>query len=190
MPRKAKEGDTQERILKAALRLFSSRGYEGVTVADVAAEAGVSRATVYRYFRGKRGLLLALLRTWHDFMEWIRRSGEPTGRSPWELVRVGGERVIQGLLAAPVLLREELLFLHLSAHDPQVREALADAYEAARQAVRDLVRLSPERVEADALAVFAVALLEGLLIQHLVDPERVDLIKLWPELLSLCEPQT
>ncbi|MCD6128922.1 TetR/AcrR family transcriptional regulator [Candidatus Bipolaricaulota bacterium] len=178
---------TRDRILEAALRLFSSRGYERVSVTAIAQEAGVSRPSFYRYFRNKRDVLLALLRNWHDLMEWIRRSGEPEGRSAWELLEAGGLRVIDSLLATPVLLRAELLFLHHATHDPEARKALAATFKAARAAARDLVELSPDPVDADTLSVFAVALLEGLLIQHAVDPEAIDPAALWPRLLHLCQ---
>lgn len=177
----------REKILEAALRLFSAHGYEATSVAAITREAGVSRATFYRHFRGKRDVLLALLRTWHDLMEWIRRSGEPEGRSAWELIEAGGLGVIDALLATPVLLRAELLFLHLATHDPEAKKALAATFEAARAAARDLVELSPEPVNAEAMAVFAVALLEGLLIQYAVDPEAIDPATLWPKLLRLCQ---
>ena len=47
---------TQERILAAATKLFIDRGYEKSTTAQIAKEAGVSRATVFWHFGDKRGL--------------------------------------------------------------------------------------------------------------------------------------
>ena len=47
---------TQEKILAAATELFIARGYEATRVADVAARAGVSRATVFWHFREKAAL--------------------------------------------------------------------------------------------------------------------------------------
>ncbi|HAF71489.1 MAG: Transcriptional regulator, TetR family [Acetothermia bacterium 64_32] len=178
---------TRKRILEAALRLFSAQGYERVSVTAIAREAGVSRTSFYRYFQDKRAVLLALLRTWHDLMEWIRRSGEPEGGSAWELLEAGGLGVIDALSATPVLLRAELLFLHLAAHDEEARRAVAETFRAARAAARDLVELSPDPVDADSLSVLAVALLEGLLIQYAVDPEAIDPAALWPRLLHLCQ---
>ncbi|MGC9530460.1 MAG: TetR/AcrR family transcriptional regulator [Candidatus Bipolaricaulaceae bacterium] len=176
----------KERIVEAALRLFSAHGYAAVSVTGIAREAGVSRATFYRHFSDKRAVLLVLLRSWHDLMEWIRRSGEPEGGSPWELLRASGLQVIDALLAAPVLLRAELLFLYLAGHDREARQALAETFAAARAAAGDLVSLSPRSVDREALAVLAVALLEGLLIQALVDPDNVDPVGLWPRMLSVC----
>jgi len=55
---KAKE--TRERILDAAIRLFSKRGYRGASVADIAKEAGVAKSAVFWHFESKDGLLNTL----------------------------------------------------------------------------------------------------------------------------------
>ena len=49
------------RIASAARRLFARRGYAGTSMADVAAAAGVSKATVFHHFGNKRGLYQALI---------------------------------------------------------------------------------------------------------------------------------
>jgi AcrR family transcriptional regulator len=50
--------DTRRRIIEAADRLFSTRGYEDVTVRDIAAAAGADPALVMRYFRSKNDLFV------------------------------------------------------------------------------------------------------------------------------------
>ena len=58
-------GDTRTRILDTAWKLVRERGLEAVTVADVAAAAGVSRQLVYVHFENRAGLLVAMARR-HD----------------------------------------------------------------------------------------------------------------------------
>lgn len=48
-------------VLDAAARRLASHGIAGTTVDDVAAEAGVSRATVYRYIGGKNDIVQAVI---------------------------------------------------------------------------------------------------------------------------------
>lgn len=50
----------EERILKAAQRLWSLRGARGLTLRAVAREAGTTTPTVYKRFRNKEALQLAL----------------------------------------------------------------------------------------------------------------------------------
>ncbi len=50
----------QARILDAAHGLFSAYGFDDVSMSDVAAEAGVARATVFNHFGSKRALVEAI----------------------------------------------------------------------------------------------------------------------------------
>jgi TetR/AcrR family transcriptional regulator len=49
------------RIETAARRLFANRGYAGTSMAEIAAAAGVSKATVFHHYRTKRALYEALV---------------------------------------------------------------------------------------------------------------------------------
>ncbi|GEM_PF-3232205 len=48
-------GETREKILNAAIRLFSRKGYRGTSVADIATEAGVAKSAVLWRFGTKNG---------------------------------------------------------------------------------------------------------------------------------------
>src|SRR5262245_48040654 len=50
---------TADRILDAAERLLARFGYDKTTVDDMAAEAGVSKRTIYLHFAGKEEVALA-----------------------------------------------------------------------------------------------------------------------------------
>ena len=54
---------TRKRIREAANRLFIKNGFKETTMAAIAKEAGLSRATLYLYFRRKEDLLLAYAET-------------------------------------------------------------------------------------------------------------------------------
>jgi AcrR family transcriptional regulator len=60
MPRTSERGGprTRARISQVATRLFLERGFDEVTVAEVAREAGVSSVTVFKHFPRKEDLLL------------------------------------------------------------------------------------------------------------------------------------
>ena len=54
--RETKKLATRQQIADVAMRLFVQRGFDQVTVAEVAAEAGVSEKTVFNYFPTKEDL--------------------------------------------------------------------------------------------------------------------------------------
>ena len=57
----AVDPSAQQRILAAAERLFSQRGYENVSVRDIANEAGVTHPLIYYHWASKRDLLAAVV---------------------------------------------------------------------------------------------------------------------------------
>jgi AcrR family transcriptional regulator len=57
---------TREELLQTAKELFEERGYDNVTVAEIAAGAGVSVKTLFQHFRSKEDLLLAELDAVHE----------------------------------------------------------------------------------------------------------------------------
>lgn len=71
------ERDSREHLLNAAAAVIVRQGYDKTTMSDIAAEAGMSRGTVYLYFQSKEDLLESLVfyevkqyvRTWLDHIE-------------------------------------------------------------------------------------------------------------------------
>ncbi|MBI5905231.1 MAG: TetR/AcrR family transcriptional regulator [Deltaproteobacteria bacterium] len=62
MPRRSpKNGaDKRDRILRAAIRIFSQKGFFNSKVAEIARASGVADGTIYLYFRNKDDLLISL----------------------------------------------------------------------------------------------------------------------------------
>ena len=56
-----KKLSSRERIVKAAVQLFSSRGITATTTKEIAEQAGVNEVTLFRQFGSKQGLLLAVM---------------------------------------------------------------------------------------------------------------------------------
>jgi len=54
-------GYTRERLLESATTVFATRGFESASLETIADGAGVTSATVYRHFRNKSDLLIAVV---------------------------------------------------------------------------------------------------------------------------------
>lgn len=59
----------RERVLGAARRAFSASGYAGANINGIASEAGISIGSLYKYFRTKEDLFLALIEEYHGLIE-------------------------------------------------------------------------------------------------------------------------
>jgi AcrR family transcriptional regulator len=61
-----KSGLRIEALLAVAREVFAEKGYERATALEIAQRVGVSEATVFSYFGGKRDLCLEVIRRWYD----------------------------------------------------------------------------------------------------------------------------
>lgn len=169
-------------ILAAAERLFGTRGVAGVTMDDVAAEAGVGKGTLYRRFGDKGGLAVALLDQRERELQQHMLSGTPPlGPGAPAAARLGAfVRAYLDLVAAQldlVLLSEtstpgarlrtgahafwrqhcRYLLAEADATDPQLRADLLLAGLAAEQ-VRYWLRDEQRDLDVLARALSAAAL--------------------------------
>lgn len=60
-PKTSSDDDQRSAIIPVALGIFLAKGYEKMTMDDVAHTAGVSKKTVYRLFESKRSLFIAMI---------------------------------------------------------------------------------------------------------------------------------
>ncbi len=98
--------ERQQQILDAAVAEIVRHGYDKTTMGDVADAAGVSRGTVYLYFRGKDELFEALVyreyleyaRTWLDLVESDPRGGTVGGYYRATLSAVNRRPLIAALM--------------------------------------------------------------------------------------------
>jgi AcrR family transcriptional regulator len=60
--RKKNTAQRREQILKAAMEVFSKKGYAAATIPEIAAAAGLAAGTIYLYFPSKRELFIAVIK--------------------------------------------------------------------------------------------------------------------------------
>jgi len=180
LTRAEKQAITRARVLDAAAKLFARRGFDGVSLDEVAAAAGFSKGAVYSNFESKAELLLTLLVERHS-----RRimDGLPTlfgGEGPpEERAREGGVRL------ASIIERDRegvLLFVELwvaAARSPRLRRKFAALYEQWQGLIIDLLRAQGDELEnllplpVPQVAAAAHALVEGFALQKVIDPKRL-----------------
>ncbi|MGV3527219.1 MAG: TetR/AcrR family transcriptional regulator [Candidatus Sericytochromatia bacterium] len=71
--RARKKRETHQHIVKVALRLFLENGYEATTLDTIAAAAGISRRTIFAYFKSKDDIVLTLqAAAWDSMLSELR----------------------------------------------------------------------------------------------------------------------
>ena len=67
VPQKRKRGlATMERVLETAAQLFAARGYDSVSLREIADAAGIRESSLYNHFSGKADILETLLVAFRD----------------------------------------------------------------------------------------------------------------------------
>jgi AcrR family transcriptional regulator len=159
----------RERILTAAARLFSTHGIDGVTLADVADEADVSRGNLYSHFGGKQELLHFICQPMFTYAaeQFQRLSSWPPAQAIEGIVRIHWTiwQEFPGALSVAHQLQDTSM--GDSAHTAHLQDAMRIFQQAAGE---NLLRVEP----ALAIKMFnavAVPLLE--LCQEAPDPDEL-----------------
>jgi AcrR family transcriptional regulator len=176
--RKLKGEASRERILEAALELFSERGYAATGVHEIARRAGIEKAALYWHFGSKEGLLAAVMdRTDAEFVERIqKRVARSAGGSDERL-----DLFITGLrkLAAE---RGHLVRLTLGVAiergnvSEEARSAMHRIFDRTRQAVEMgfAHALGVKLPDTDLIARLVLAYLYEAAVRGAIDPDGAD----------------
>ena len=156
---------TRAAILDAAEREFADRGFDATSLNEIAAGAGVSRATPSYFFGSKEGLYVAVLeRVFGERQQAARAAFEPL--EAWARdessgsLRAALERAVDGYMG---FLQQRPTFVRLLQHEdlaggrhlavtPRERNAMVEGFEALRKVAKRR-GLRPFRVD-EVLLVF------------------------------------
>lgn len=165
----------RQRVLAAAHRLFETRGVDGVSMDDVAREAGVGKGTLYRRFGDKAGLAMAVLSEHErDFQAQILRGDPPLGPGA-----PPAERLIAFLAALTDVLEANLDLLLMAETAAPGGRYRTRVYESHRLHVAVLLRQAHEGQDPGVMPDLVLAPIAADLYRHLrrdrgVPKEEID----------------
>jgi AcrR family transcriptional regulator len=162
---------TRDRIVRAAMALFATQGFEHASVTQIARRAGVSRASIFWHFGDKATLFSETCREFLvPFRDMLAAS----------LDHVDAEKRLSELFAVYedfVTSNREAIqsFVRWMFESPELRNTLQrtllDLHEIFMRDVRDTLReVLPPGHDAETLATGVVSLLDGNLLLSLLDP--------------------
>ena len=129
---------TDEEVFAATHRATNRLAPSELTLAEIAAEAGVTAGALTQRFGSKRQLLLALAKGAAESTgDFIGQLGA-AHRSPLAAVRAYAE-CMAGLAQSPAALARNLAYLQIDLADPDFREQLSVQARATRAGLRDLL---------------------------------------------------
>ena len=168
----------REALLAGAKRCIAEKGFAHTTARDIVAASGTNLASIGYHFGSKDALLDAAILDW--FNDWDddveaalreQRDGAPTDRLAAFLdVVIGNTRTERALAAASLQWVAQIEF------SDRVRGELAETYaRARREFAAMLLGVDADEVDDDtarAVGSFGLALVNGVVLQALIDPER------------------
>ena len=172
-PRQPPEAvSTRERLLIAAMELFTTQGYEATSVAEILKRAGVNSGSLYYFFDNKHDLLVAGLEFFKTLLYPIvmqpafSRQADPIERIFAVLADYRGRLLMTDLeYECPV----GKLALEVARHSPAAREKIAENFAAWRDHMRDCLDEAADRlpasVDRNGLAIFVLTTMEGAVMQ-------------------------
>lgn len=132
--------DRKQQVLESAAHCFARHGYRGTTTAMIAAEAGVSEPIIYRHFKNKHDLFIALIEEVGDrvFHNWeVATAGAKT---PLEKLRT--MMYANPATADPSTAGVYQLLFHASTEisEPSIQQAIRDHYERYARALASVMK--------------------------------------------------
>ena len=163
-PPKRDGGATRQKLLRAALELFTTVGFRATTTPEIASRADVAEGTIYRHFSGKEELLLAAYREAQAWgLEQIRGPEPERALPPRDRLLSVAKRLVSAGESDPAITR--MLLRRREEHylDDGAREGARQFREALQQIVASgksdgLVRPGPAELWTSvwlALVAFA-----------------------------------
>ena len=131
---RADQSDTRERILDAALDLFTEQGYDGTSLREIAEKLGVTKAALYYHFESKEDILLALHMRLHEFGKdaLTRMEEEPVTLELWaEMLEA---------IVDQVLVQRRIFLMH-QRNEAAIEKLHDRAHEAEHEDLQNRLRL-------------------------------------------------
>ncbi len=167
----------RELLLEAARHCLETQGYARTTARDLVAASGTNLASIGYHFGSKEGLLNeAIANAFADWTDEVNRAVRETpADAPVERLLEGWREMLGRTEANRPLIVANMEAMAQIARSPDLRERMAAAYETCRQKIAEVVRESlpgDSGADADVIASFIIAVVDGITLQHMADPER------------------
>ncbi|OLT32577.1 TetR family transcriptional regulator [Actinomadura sp. CNU-125] len=168
----------REDLLAGAKRCLREKGYDRTSVRDIATAAGVSTAAIGYHYGSREALLDQALFELLD--EWGDSIGRALAPEPGDDPAAGFARMWDGLIeefaAHPDLWVASVELFLQAQRNPAVRARLAEGVQGGWRGMAGILRSTPEDAVPDhaarTLGMAQTALMSGVMIQSLSDPEN------------------
>jgi AcrR family transcriptional regulator len=181
-PRPNVSDERKSQILNAAEGVFTKKGFNEARMDDIAEETGLSKGTLYLYFKSKDDLIIAILdrifqRDFRQF-EDLRQDEVGASETIWKLTDLVSKEIASLLRLIPIIYN----FLALAFRNKYVQQALKKYVNRYLDILIPIIQRGIDSgefrsVDARQVAIAVGAIIEGTILlwvydNNLVDPEH------------------
>jgi AcrR family transcriptional regulator len=185
----------KKRIIEAAIKVFAKKGYHQAKMTDIAKEVGVSKGTLYQYFKSKEDLFEAVVQ-----IPFRKIEEEPLSEllESGNLLDITSNSFYDKLWSTPLFFSEpswppSLMFEIVSeaSRNPELANSLQSMYDEALTYLTTFFEDQKEKgiirreVNTHHLALGLIALQDGLQGYELFGMERSETGKAWVEISNI-----
>ena len=178
-PRPDVSDNRKNQIMNAAEQVFAKKGFDEARMDDIAEQTGLSKGTLYLYFKSKEDLVIAILD--RIFLGAFKQLQTPkaVGASATEAVLQFTEEVIRDYLKMLRMMPVAYEFLALAFRNKIVQKALSQYFKVYMDALVPLIQYGIDTgefrpVDAQEVAIATGALFEGTILLWVYDRSQVD----------------
>ncbi len=117
---------TRQRLVRAALELFTAQGYHDTTTPQISKKAGVAEGTIYRHFDSKQQLLNELYRAGARWAAKLVKEADALKVGPREKLAELGRELVRGTAREPAVARLFFIQRHGELLDEESRKTARD----------------------------------------------------------------
>jgi AcrR family transcriptional regulator len=176
----------KERIIKAAFKIFTKKGYHESTMDDIAKEIGVSKGALYQYFKNKRELLNEIVLSYHTMFRDVLRAS--FGKQDSATIAEEGSQA----LLEKYRLHHEMFFevIAIAGHDEVIKQSLKNEYEKDIKLIEEYLLQKKQngklalKIEANTLAQLYIAVYVGMAMKVIMGDDSVEIHRVWSKAIA------
>lgn len=173
----------KKEIVMAALSVFTKKGVKKTTISEIAIAAGIGKGTIYEYFKNKDDILQYSFTFWEEEFESLLSQVLIMNVDEIKRIEILCEGIVDFLLAD-----EHMIDIMFEFWGSSIRTNMEEnnstfkrMYQNFRSVISSLIKAGKEKNEIKdniheaSIASGLLALVDGLMLQYVVDKESVNL---------------
>lgn len=180
---------SREKIIHSAMESFAQKGFRGAKMADIAQAAGLTGPGLLHHFPSKTHLLMEVLKERDRIHK--EQTDETLQKNNNDILEVAAELVEQNQATPGIIQLFNLLVAESISPEHPAHGYFKQRYHNGREAWVQIIAQGQAQgdirsdISADDLGVLLLAMMDGLQVQWLMEPEKIEMARIFRVFVNL-----